>query len=101
MLKDGLRVYFSKYAFQNTTLDQFIAELNDAAKRAGVQMDFKAWCDSWLTKAGCSSIRLTYDRDQATGVLSNLKLVQEPYNIQGTPENRLRRQAINIASLDD
>ena len=100
LLKDGLRAYFAKYKFENTTLAQFIAELSAAAQRAGVDIDVRAWSDSWLTRAGCSSIRLTYDRDCQTGVISSLKLVQEPYNVSGTPENCLRRQAINIASLD-
>ena len=101
LLKEGLKTYFAKYSLKNTTLKQFIAELSAAAKRMNIDIDFDAWSDSWLTKAGCSSLRLDYDRDEATGVLSNLKLIQTPHNMQNTPENRLRRQAINIASLDE
>lgn len=101
LLKDGLKTYFAKYKFKNTELKDFIAELAAAAKRAGMAIDFTAWSDSWLTKAGCASIKIDYDRDAASGVISNLKLVQNPYNMENTPENRLRRQAINIASLDE
>ncbi len=91
LLKDGLKTYFAKYKFKNTELKDFIAELAAAAKRAGMSIDFEAWSDSWLTKAGCASIKIDYDRDAASGVISNLKLVQTPYNIENTPENRLRR----------
>lgn len=31
LLKEGLRTYFEKYSFKNTTLEQFIAELSAAA----------------------------------------------------------------------
>lgn len=75
LLKDGLKTYFAKYKFKNTELKDFIAELADAAKRAGMDIDFTAWSESWLTKAGCAEIKLDFDRDATTGVLSNLKLV--------------------------
>jgi len=100
LLKEGLKTYFDKYAYKNTTLDQFIAELSAAAKRLNIDIDFEAWSASWLTKAGCSSIALDYSRN-ASGIISDLKLVQTPWNMEGTPENRLRRQAINVASLDE
>ena len=40
------------------------------------------------------------EHDEASGVISNLKLIQTPYNdnIEG---NILRIQAFNIASLDE
>mmetsp|Transcript_3550 Transcript_3550/g.4754 ORF Transcript_3550/g.4754 Transcript_3550/m.4754 type:complete len:84 (-) Transcript_3550:300-551(-) len=74
LLKEGLRTYFAKYKFKNTTLAQFIAELSAAAKNRGIDIDFEAWSDSWLTKAGCASLSLSYDRAAEGGVLSNLKL---------------------------
>ena len=36
LLKQGLQSYFKKYAFQNTELPQFIAELDAASKRLGI-----------------------------------------------------------------
>jgi len=59
-LKEGLRTHFQKYQFKNATLEQFIAELDAAIKRLNIDIDFKAWSNSWLTKAGCSSIRLEF-----------------------------------------
>ena len=63
VLKAGLKTYFQKYRFKNTEMSDFIAELSDAATRLGLQVDFRNWCDSWLTTAGCAEIGLKFDRD--------------------------------------
>lgn len=54
-----------------------------------------------MSKAGCSEIELKFDHDATTGVISNLKLVQTPYNVENIEGNQLRLQAINITSLDE
>lgn len=66
-MKEGLKTYFQKYAYKNTELGDFIAELADAAQRLGITTDFTAWSDTWLTKAGCAIIETKFDRDDATG----------------------------------
>ena len=101
ILCEGLKTYFAKYKFQNTELEQFVDELRDAATRLGLQVDFKKWAKSWIESAGCAEIELKFDRDADSGDLSNVRLVQTPYNTLNTPENRLRVQALNIASLDE
>lgn len=75
LLKEGLKTYFAKYKFKNTELSDFIAELAAAAKKSGMEIDFTSWSDSWLTKAGCSEIKLDFDRDAESGRVSNLRLV--------------------------
>ena len=80
-MKEGLKTYFQKYKFKNTELSDFITELSDAAVRLGMQVDLRAWSDSWLTSAGCSEFDLIFERAEGTGLISDLKLVQTPYNI--------------------
>ena len=75
VLKEGLKTYFAKYKFKNTELKDFIAELDVAAKKLGLAVDFTKWSDSWLTTAGCARIDLTFDRDEQSGQLSNMKLI--------------------------
>ena len=101
ILCEGLKTYFAKYKFQNTELEQFVDELRDAATRLGLQVDFKKWAKSWIESPGCAEIELKFDRDAESGDLSNVRLVQTPYNTLNTPQNRLRVQALNIASLDE
>ena len=100
ILKEGLKTYFKKYAFKNTELKDFIAELSLAATKLGLQVNFREWSDNWLSKPGCAEIKLDFNHDANSGVITNLKLIQTPYNdnIEG---NRLRIQALNIASLDE
>ena len=106
VLKEGLKTYFKKYSFKNTVLDDFIAELSDASTRLGLQVNFREWSDTWLRKAGCSEIEITFDRSKNSegvyeGEFSNMKLVQKPYNVANIQGNQLRVQAFNITSLDD
>ena len=64
-------------------------------------MNFKQWSESWLQTPGCAEFKFNFDRDASTGAISNLVCHQRPYNQENTPENRLRVQAFNIASLDE
>lgn len=41
ILKEGLKTYFAKYSFKNTELKDFIAELDAASTRLGLQVNFK------------------------------------------------------------
>ena len=101
LLKEGLKTYFQKYSFKNTELVDFITELDAAAKRLSLTTTLLEWTDTWLKKAGCNRISTEIERDESTGVISSFKLNQAPYNIENTPENILREQAFNIASLDE
>lgn len=63
LLKEGLKTYFAKYKFKNTELKDFIAELDSAAKRLNLRVNFKEWSDTWLTTAGCSEFDLNVEGD--------------------------------------
>ena len=47
----GLRSYFTKYAWQNTTLAQLLAELEQASGR-----DLTTWSNTWLETAGVNTL---------------------------------------------
>ena len=64
-------------------------------------MNFREWADSWLSKPGCAEINLNFDHDTESGVITNLKLVQKPYNAVNIEGNMLRIQAFNITALDE
>jgi aminopeptidase N len=51
----GVANYLKKFAYQNTTLDDFIGELGKAA-----QQDLSQWTEQWLYQAGLNSISANY-----------------------------------------
>ena len=48
----GLRAYFAKHAWGNTTLADLLAELEETSGR-----DLTAWSKEWLETAGCNTLR--------------------------------------------
>ncbi len=52
----GLRAYFEKHAWGNTTLADLMVELEAESGR-----DLKAWSKEWLETAGCNTLRPTFD----------------------------------------
>ena len=78
VLKEGLHKYFNKYAWQNTTLPDFVGSINEAFKEKGgnkllgENFDFIEWCDSWLTSSGVNIVEpiVTYKADGSIQSLS-------------------------------
>ena len=54
----GLRQYFSKHAWQNTTLSDLLGHLENASGR-----DLRAWSQLWLETAGVNTLRLEVTAD--------------------------------------
>lgn len=54
--RDGIRLYFKKHAFGNTTLDDFIAALE-----AAHGSDLDAWVTQWLATMDVNSMQLSYE----------------------------------------
>jgi len=52
---DGLKSYFSKYAFKNATRQDFIDEI-----AGGSGVDLSLWTKSWLQSAGPQRVELSY-----------------------------------------
>lgn len=48
-----MRSYFTKYAWGNTDLSNFLEEISQACSH----MDAHAWADQWLRKAGLNTLR--------------------------------------------
>jgi aminopeptidase N len=56
----GLRRYFAKHAWGNTTLDDLLAALADETGR-----DLRAWSDEWLRTSGPNTLRPEFTVDDA------------------------------------
>jgi aminopeptidase N len=67
----GLRQYFSKYAWGNTTLADLLAELEATSGR-----DLDDWAGLWLRQAGVTTLRPRVETD-ADGVITLLSVDQD------------------------
>lgn len=67
--RQGLREYFKKYAFANTTLDQFLTSVS-----ANVSIDIHEWSRAWLETAGVNTIRVELEENE--GKIERLALHQ-------------------------
>lgn len=91
----GLRAYFAKYAWGNTTLNDLLAELEITSGR-----DLQPWVSTWLKTAGVNTLRpeLTIADGKYTGVA----IVQEPPLIpQGSTELRPHRMSVALYDVVD
>jgi aminopeptidase N len=63
--RDGLRTYFVKHAWGNTTVDDLLHELEATSGR-----DLRAWSRAWLETAGVNTLRPLVDVDDAGRIVS-------------------------------
>jgi len=68
VFKEGVRIYFSKYANGNTTLKDFVNCLQIAKKEEGVY----EWVDSWLTTKGVMQVENEIQSEN--GQIKNFKI---------------------------
>ena len=68
--RDGLRAYFAKHAWGNTTLDDLLVELEATSGR-----DLRAWSRLWLETAGVSTLRPVLEVDDY-GLISSAVIEQ-------------------------
>jgi aminopeptidase N len=66
----GLRSYFAKHAWSNTTLADLLVELEAASGR-----DLSQWTAEWLRTAGVNTMRADFDLD-ADGAYTRFEVVQ-------------------------
>ncbi len=88
----GLRAYFRKHAWGNTTLADLLAELADASGR-----DLQAWAKEWLQTAGVATLSPELELT-ADGRIGSLTIVQ-----QAPPDHptlRSHRLAVGCFRLD-
>jgi aminopeptidase N len=84
----GLRHYFKRFAWSNTTLADLLTALEESSGR-----DMKAWAAEWLSTSGVNTLRpeLTVDDD---GALSGFAVLQEAH--PDWPTLRTHRIAIGM-----
>jgi aminopeptidase N len=69
--RDGLRRYFKKHAWGNSTLEDFLAALGEGSGK-----DLHAWSKAWIETSGLGS--LSVDLDGGRETISRIEVVQEP-----------------------
>jgi len=87
---DGLRQYFSKHAWQNTTLSDLLGQLEQASGR-----DLQKWSQLWLETAGVNTLRpeITVDDE---GIITAAAITQTA--VEAFPT--LRPHTLAIGSYD-
>ncbi len=91
----GLRQYFAKHAWGNTTLNDLLVELEATSGR-----DLKPWVSTWLQTSGVNTLRpeLTMSGDTYASVV----VKQEPPRVPtGSQELRPHRMAVGLYDLKD
>ena len=88
----GLRIYFTKHAFKNTTLNDLMVELEATSGR-----DLKPWAATWLQTAGVNTLRPEIEIE--SGIYKKLAIKQEaPTMPVGSKE--LRPHRLRVALFD-
>ena len=88
----GLRIYFTKHAFKNTTLNDLMVELEATSGR-----DLKPWAATWLKTAGVNTLRPEIEIE--SGKYKKLAIKQEaPTMPVGSKE--LRPHRLRVALFD-
>ena len=89
----GVRAYFAKHAWGNTTLADLLGELERESGR-----DLTAWSQEWLETAGCNTLRPDFELD-ADGTFTRFAVRQEAP--ADHPTLRAHRIAIGLYDLVD
>ena len=91
----GLRLYFSKHAFGNTTLTDLIDELESASGR-----DLTPWVSTWLRTAGVNTLRPVIEIDGDS--YKSISIKQEvPTMPVGSTELRPHRLHVGLFDIKD
>ncbi|CAI2373227.1 unnamed protein product [Moneuplotes crassus] len=90
----GLKTYFSKYAFQNTELKDFIGELQKSSDSAGQGIDVVSWAGSWISTSGFNVIEPVLNLSADGSIVDSFTIKQ---TLSDHGENCLREQQIKVA----
>ena len=88
----GLRIYFTKHAFKNTTLNDLMVELEATSGR-----DLKPWAATWLQTAGVNTLRPQIEIE--SGAYKNLAIKQEAPTMP-VDSKELRPHRLRVALFD-
>jgi aminopeptidase N len=89
----GLRSYFKKHEYGNTTLADLLTELESASGR-----DLSSWSKEWLETAGVNTLRAVFETDDS-GAFTSFAVHQEAH--PDWPTLRSHRIAIGLYSASD
>ncbi|WP_131103896.1 aminopeptidase N [Ornithinimicrobium sufpigmenti] len=91
--RDGLRAYFRKHAWGNTTLDDLLVELEQTSGR-----ELRDWSKAWLETAGVNTLtpQVTVGEDGRIAALEIVQTAPEEH-----PTLRPHRLAVGAYSLQD
>ncbi len=90
---EGLRSYFRKHAWGNTTLEDLLRELEIASGR-----DLSGWSRLWLETSGVNTLRPVLDVD-AEGRITSAAIEQS--HAEGYPTLRPHRLAVGLYDVRD
>ena len=91
----GLKTYFAKHAYKNTTLNDLLSELE---KTSGRKLD--PWVETWLQTSGVNTLRPVLKISE--GKYQQISIKQEPPVIPtGSRELRPHRMAIGLYDLNN
>ncbi len=101
--RDGLRAYFARHAWGNTTLDDLLSELEATSGR-----DLRTWSKSWLETSGANVLRPLVEVDdrgritsaaieQTRGTLRPHRLAVGLYEVRGDSLERTDRLELDVA----
>jgi aminopeptidase N len=85
----GIRAYFAKHSWGNTTLSDFLTELERTSGR-----DLRDWADLWLTTSGVTT--LSNEVTVSDGHYTSFAVLQAP----GATDPRLRPHRLGIGLYD-
>jgi aminopeptidase N len=91
--RDGLRAYFAKHAWGNTTLHDLLHELEQTSGR-----DLGTWAKVWLETAGVNTLRPVVETDDRGLVV---KAVIEQTHADGFDTLRPHRLAVGLYAVQD
>ncbi len=84
----GLRAYFTKHAYGNTTLEDLLVELEAASGR-----ELASWAKEWLQTSGVNTLRPAFELD-ADGAYTSFAIEQSA--IEAFPTIRRHRIAVGL-----
>ncbi|NUP51082.1 MAG: aminopeptidase N [Catenulispora sp.] len=91
---EGVRTYFNRHAWGNTTLADLLGALEETSGR-----DLKEWSELWLETAGPNTLRPVYEVDDA-GNFTSFTVEQEGFSEQ-YPTLRPHRLAVGLYNMVD
>ena len=71
---NGLKIYFQKFKWSNTSLTDFITSLQEGYNQSIPEgkLDLNEWSNQWLRTKGPNTISYTYE--EAEGKITSFKL---------------------------